>query len=77
MSGGTIQGHYPDTLITADGLDVGKNGRLLPTTANDLYFAELLRWYGLADAQLFQALPNLENFLSPDNFQLNLNLMKT
>ena len=77
VSAGKIHGHYPEALITADGLDVGKNGRLLPTTANDLYFADLLRWYGLSDTQLFQALPNLENFLSPDNFQLNLNLMKT
>ena len=44
VDGGKIFGTYPD--LTLDGPDdVGRGGRLLPSTAVDLYFAELLRWF--------------------------------
>ena len=77
VAGGKIYGNFPEALITGDGLDVGKNGRLLPTTPNDLYFADLLTWYGLTDSQLHQSLPNLQNFQSPGAFDQRLSITKT
>lgn len=64
VKGGTIYGHYPEQLILNDGLDVGKNGRLLPTTSCDQYFADLLSWFGISKNVLPEVLPNLENFPS-------------
>ena len=47
VDGGKIFGTYPD--LTLDGPDdVGRGGRLLPSTSADAYFAELLRWFGVS-----------------------------
>lgn len=62
VKGGSIYGSYPAQLLINDGLDVGKNGRLLPTTSCDQYFAELLRWFGVPRNSLPDVLPNLGNF---------------
>lgn len=40
-------------------------GVYIPTTATDLYFAELVRWFGFADGDLGLVLPNLDRFYSP------------
>jgi len=65
VKGGTIYGDYPEALVLNDGLDVGTNGRLLPTTSCDAYFCELLRWFGVPAAEMASVLPNVDNFLDP------------
>lgn len=61
-TGGKITGHYPTSLRLGQGLDTGTNGRLLPTTSIDSYYAELLRWFGVPENDLQSILPNIGNF---------------
>ncbi len=64
VDGGKLFGTYPD--LTLDGPDdVGQGGRLLPSTSADLYFAELLRWFGVSPGNLPYVLPNIANFWNP------------
>ncbi len=64
VNGGKIFGTYPD--LTLDGPDdVGYGGRLLPSTSVDLYFAELLRWFGVPSTSMASVLPNIANFWNP------------
>jgi uncharacterized protein (DUF1501 family) len=66
VDGGKIFGAYPD--LSLDGPDdVGRGGRLLPGTPVDLYFAELLRWFGVASANMSYVLPNIANFWNPNS----------
>ena len=66
VDGGKIFGTYPD--LTLDGPDdVGRGGRLLPSTAADLYFAELLRWFGVSSGNMSYVLPNIANFWNPNS----------
>ena len=60
VNGGEIYGNYP-SLALGSGLELG-NGIILPTTATDLYFAELATWMGVSNADLPYLLPNLGNF---------------
>jgi uncharacterized protein (DUF1501 family) len=62
LNGGKILGNYPSILKLGDGLDLGTNGRLLPTTGVDPYYADLLLWFGVQKSELSQALPNIGNF---------------
>lgn len=62
VKGGRIYGEYPDNLLLGQGLDVGRNGRLLPTTSCDLYYAELAQWFGVSLSDLSTILPNLSRF---------------
>jgi hypothetical protein len=43
-------------------LDVGNNGRLLPTTSVDEYVAELALWFGVSRSELSTVLPNIGGF---------------
>lgn len=61
-TGSKILGNYPDILKLGDGLDTGTNGRLLPTTGVDPYYADLLLWLGVAKNELPLILPNIGNF---------------
>lgn len=64
VDGGKIFGTFPD--LTLDGPDdVGFGGRMLPSTAADLYFAEMLRWFGVPATQMASVLPNIANFWNP------------
>jgi uncharacterized protein (DUF1501 family) len=66
VDGGKIFGAYPD--LTLDGPDdVGRGGRLLPSTSADLYFAELLRWFGVSSGNMGYVLPNITNFWDPNS----------
>ena len=75
--GGAVKGRTlygtPPVVGTNDVDDVGQ-GRLLPTTSVDQYAATLGKWYGLSDAQLLAALPNLGNFPIKSR---NLGFLKT
>jgi uncharacterized protein (DUF1501 family) len=63
--GGAVRGQryygVPPVVANNGPDDVGQ-GRLLPTTSVDQYAATLGRWFGLSDADLLTALPNLGNF---------------
>lgn len=62
VNGGKILGNYPTLLKLGDGLDLGTNGRLLPTTSVDSYYADLLLWFGVQRSELAQVMPNIGNF---------------
>lgn len=66
VDGGKIFGTYPD--LTLDGPDdVGRGGRLLPSMPVDLYFAELLKWFGVSAGNMSYVLPNIANFWNPNS----------
>ncbi len=65
VNGGTIYGDYP-LLQPNSPLDTGR-GVYAPTTATDLYFADLARWFGVSAADMDQVLPNLRRFYSPES----------
>lgn len=74
VNGGSIYGHYPEALLIRDQLDVGSNGRILPTTSCDEYFSELLLWFGVSAENLKLILPNIDRFYSPVTEQLPLGI---
>ncbi len=64
VDGGKIFGTFPD--LTLDGpQDVGYGGRLIPTVSIDVYFAEMLRWFGVSNTNMASVLPNIANFWNP------------
>jgi uncharacterized protein (DUF1501 family) len=60
VNGGNMFGTFPSLEIN-NPLDVG-NGVLIPTTTNDLYFAELALWFGVSPSDLNTLFPNIGNF---------------
>ncbi|PQV45038.1 uncharacterized protein (DUF1501 family) [Jejuia pallidilutea] len=60
VNGREIYGNYP-TLALGSDLDL-RSGVIIPTTAADLYMAELALWFGVAPSDLNTILPNLSNF---------------
>jgi len=75
VDGGKIFGTYPD--LTLDGPDdVGRGGRLLPSTPVDLYFAELLKWFGVSSGNMSYVLPNIANFWNPTSATPPLGFVK-
>jgi uncharacterized protein (DUF1501 family) len=66
VDGGKIYGTYPN--LALDGPDdVGRGGRLLPSLSADMYFAELLRWFGVSAGNMSYVLPNVANFWNPNS----------
>ena len=61
VNGGRIFGRYPSLELNGPD-DIGRGGRFLPSTSVDLYFAELLRWFGVGSSDLAYVLPNIGNF---------------
>ena len=66
VNGGRIFGDVPPAEIDHS-QDSGR-GRLIPTTSVEQYAAPLGRWFGLNDAEVAAALPNLQSFDAPPNF---------
>lgn len=60
VNGKEIYGDYPTLALDSD-LDL-RSGILVPTTAADLYMAELALWFGVSASDLNTILPNLSNF---------------
>jgi uncharacterized protein (DUF1501 family) len=61
--GGAVRGGTTGRAARADGPDdLGKDGRWIPTTSTDQYAATLVRWLGIAEADLPYVLPNLGAF---------------
>jgi uncharacterized protein (DUF1501 family) len=76
VDGGKMFGTYPD-LSTNSPDDVGPNGRFLPSTAVDLYFAELLRWFGVPSGSMSYVLPNIANFWDPASPSAPIGFLKS
>ncbi|MGK0184270.1 MAG: hypothetical protein ACI9R3_000036 [Verrucomicrobiales bacterium] len=55
---------YP-SLVLDGPQDVGRGGRLVPTTATDEFFGELLAWFGVSPTSMDSVLPNLSSFYNP------------
>jgi uncharacterized protein (DUF1501 family) len=64
VRGAAIYGQYP-LLQIGSALDVS-GGRFIPTTSADQYAATLARWFGVADSQLSQVAPSINNFTQRD-----------
>ena len=64
VRGNRLYGTFPTLEI--GGPDDTRGGRLIPTTSADQYGATLARWFGMADADLDLAFPNLKNFATRD-----------
>ena len=60
VKGGELYGTWPETVLRGPN-DVGR-GNLLPTTSVNQYAATLATWFGIADTQLADVLPNAANF---------------
>ncbi len=74
VNGNKFYGNYP--MLNLDGdLDVG-GGVLIPTTPNDLYFAELALWFGVPRSDLSTILPNIGNFYSSSSSDAPLGFLK-
>jgi uncharacterized protein (DUF1501 family) len=58
--GKEIYGDYPTLALNSD-LDLN-DGVIIPTTAADLYMAELALWFGVSYSDLNTIFPNLSNF---------------
>ena len=66
VQGGTTYGRYPELVLGGDD-DVSPPGptalgRWIPSASVDQYAATLLGWFGVTEAQLDAALPNLQRF---------------
>jgi uncharacterized protein (DUF1501 family) len=70
VQGGRIYGTYPLLRINAtlglDGADDVGAGRFIPTISSDQYAATLARWLGVADSNLTQIAPSINNFTARD-----------
>ena len=64
IDGGKIFGTFPNLALDSND-DVGYGGRLLPSTSTDVYFAEMLRWFGVSNNQMTAVLPNIAHFWNP------------
>ncbi|MBN7819977.1 DUF1501 domain-containing protein [Bowmanella yangjiangensis] len=69
VDGQQIYGQLPTLEIDSDD-DLGR-GRIIPTTSFEQYSATLCRWFGIANQDLHQLLPNLRNFNLSDLGFLN------
>jgi len=76
VNGGSIYGNYPETLALGRGMDIGRNGRLLPGMSTEQYFAPLLHWFGLTEDQIADVLPNLYRFASSSDYSATESFMK-
>ena len=58
----TSNGTLIPTLVNGGPDDADARGRFIPTVSVEQYAATLARWYGLADADIPLAFPNINNF---------------
>ena len=65
VTGGKLFGAYPQLQLGGPD-DAASEGRWIPTTASDQYFATLARWFGVPDAALPSIIPNIGNFAVRD-----------
>ncbi len=73
VNGGQIYGNYPSLALNSSD-DVG-GAILLPTISTDEYFAELSKWFGVANGDLSYVLPNVGNFYDVNSGRLPIGFM--
>ncbi len=78
LCGQRIHGQYPTggDMGLAEGLDVDKNGRMLPTTSVDEFMSELSLWFGVPYNELETVFPNIRNFYSSTADYLPIGYLK-
>jgi uncharacterized protein (DUF1501 family) len=76
VNGGDVYGDYPDLYVKDNPLMVSRRGNLIPTTAADEFFAELILWFGVSPNDLSIILPNINNFYSPNSRQAPLGFIR-
>ena len=76
VNGGDVYGDYPDLYVQDNPLMVSRRGNLIPTTAADEFFAELILWFGVSPNDLSIILPNINNFYSPNSRQAPLGFIR-
>lgn len=75
VRGGRIYGTFPDLELESSD-DTGYGGRMIPTTSVDSLFAEMLRWFGVAPADMPYVLPNIANFYQPSSSGLPIGFLR-
>ena len=65
IQGGHVFGSYPSLVLDAND-DIGRGGRILPSTPVDGLVVELLKWFGVSKQNMTYVLPNIENFYDLD-----------
>lgn len=65
VNGQRIYGDIPEADLSAQTYTASR-GRLIPTTSVDQYAASLGSWFGLAQSEMSEALPHLQNFSVKD-----------
>jgi len=73
VKGGKIYGEYPSLALNSND-DVG-GAILLPSISTDEYFAELSKWFGVANGDLSYVLPNIGNFYNVNSGSLPIGFM--
>ncbi len=73
VNGKRFYGEYP-SLELSNNVELG-DGVMLPTTANDLYFAELALWFGITPSELETIFPNIANFYDVNSGEMPLGFM--
>jgi len=73
VNGKKFYGEYP-SLELGNNVELG-DGVMLPTTANDLYFAELALWFGITPSELETIFPNIANFYDVNSGAMPLGFM--
>ena len=61
VNGKDMYGTFPSLALNSN-TSLHSRGVVLPTTATDLYFAELAKWFGVSNSDLNLIFPNLSNF---------------
>lgn len=73
INGGDMYGPFPSLALNGD--YAIHNGVLIPTTANDQYFAELALWFGVSPGDLSTLFPNIGNFYDTSSSAAPLGFM--
>ena len=73
INGGDMFGTFPSLALGGE-YEI-HNGVLIPTTSNDLYFAELALWFGVSPSDLSTLFPNIGNFYDTASSEAPLGLM--
>lgn len=63
VDGGKVYGTFPNLALNSSD-DLGRGGRLVPTTSIDEVHCELARWFGINNSDLTYVLPNIGNFVN-------------
>lgn len=75
LNGGEIYGEYADMDLDNNPINVDDSGRFIPDLSTDEYFAEVAKWFGVANSDLTTLFPNLGNFYDPNSSSLPIGFL--